>query len=417
MNTSQGKTAAKSPGRWSTVTLVTWGAVFSVLVGADGSLGWRLVRVGVVIAAAAVAVWLSVRTRRLGALVTVACGTIGLAVGIVFGLRFLTVDGLSWRAVAGLIMLIVGLVLVATGVRRLVSGLARGWGFVAGTALVFVVLLAVWTLTPALLATNVPPIPVEEATPDDFGLTAREVRFVADDGVELFAWHVPSDNGAAVVLRHGSGSTASSVLAQAEVLARHGFGVLLTDARGHARSGGRAMDFGWYGDTDIAAAVSFLAAQPDVDPERIAVVGLSMGGEEALGAAAEDSRIAAVVAEGATGRTDADKAWFADMYGTRGRIQLGLEWVQFSLTDLLTDASKPIALADAARAAAPRPVLLIAAGRIADEGHAAAYIQRQAQQSVTIWVGPEAGHTQGLSVAPAGWERAVISFLDAALVR
>ena len=68
--------------------------------------------------------------------------------------------------------------------------------------------------------------------------------------------------------------------------------------------------------------------------DRIAVLGLSMGGEEAIGAAGADGRIAAVVAEGATGRTDADKAWFADLYGFRGRIQLGLEWLQYTLTDL-----------------------------------------------------------------------------------
>ena len=105
------------------------------------------------------------------------------------------------------------------------------------------------------------------------------------------------------------------------------------------------------------------------------------------------------------------------MYGIRGRIQLGLEWVQYSLTDLLTDASKPVALVDAARAAAPRPVLLIAAGRVPDEGHAAAYIQQHAPASVTTWIVAGAGHTQGLSVAPAEWERTMIGFLDAALVR
>jgi pimeloyl-ACP methyl ester carboxylesterase len=226
---------------------------------------------------------------------------------------------------------------------------------------------------------------------------------------------VSSDNGAAVVLRHGSSSTANDTLGHAAVLARHGYGVLVTDARGHARSGGRAMDFGWYGDRDIAAAVSFLATLPEVDAGRIAVVGLSMGGEEALGSAAAEPRIAAVVAEGATGRTDADKAWFADLYGFRGQIQLGLEWLGYTLTDLLTDASKPIPLGDAVRAAAPRPVLLIAGGRVPDEGHAAAYIQQHAPASVTVWVVPGAGHIQGLSVAPDEWERTVIGFLDAAL--
>jgi fermentation-respiration switch protein FrsA (DUF1100 family) len=402
-------------GSGSTVALVTWGAMMAILVGADGSAGWRLVRVGAAFAVTAAVLWLSARSQRLGAWLALGCGTVGIALGIVFGLRFMADDGLSWRALVGLVMLVDGLALVVLGIRRIVSRLGRVWRFTAVAALLFIASLAVWTLTPGIMATNIPPIAVEEETPADYGMAAREVRFLSADGVELWAWYVPSENGAAVVLRHGSGSTASSALAQAAVLVRHGYGALLTDARGHARSSGRAMDFGWYGDSDIGAAVSFLSAQPDVDPDRIAVLGLSMGGEEALGAAADDSRIAAVVAEGATGRTDADKAWFADLYGFRGRIQLGLEWLQYSLTDLLTEAPKPTPLAEAAHNAAPRPVLLITAGQIPDEGNAAAYIQQHAPASVTIWEVPNAGHIQGLSVAPVEWEHAVVSFLDAAL--
>ena len=53
-----------------------------------------------------------------------------------------------------------------------------------------------------------------------------------------------------------------------------------------------------------------------------------MRGEEAIGAAATDPRIRAAVAEGATGRTAADKAWLSDAYGWRGRLQEGLEHVQ-----------------------------------------------------------------------------------------
>src|SRR5206468_1520008 len=83
------------------------------------------------------------------------------------------------------------------------------------------------------------------------------------------------------------------------------------DARGHGRSAGRAMDFGWYGDADVQGAVTFLGAQPDVRDGRIAAVGLSMGGEEAIGAAATDPRIRAVVAEGATGRVAADNDWLS----------------------------------------------------------------------------------------------------------
>ena len=134
----------------------------------------------------------------------------------------------------------------------------------------------------------------------------------------LSGWYVPSRNGAAVVLLHGAGSTRSAVLPHAVVLADDGFGVLLYDARGHGRSQGRAMDFGWYGDLDVAAAVDFVAGQAGVEPGRVAALGLSMGGEEALGAAASDPRIRAVVAEGATTRVAGDKAWLSDVHGRTG---------------------------------------------------------------------------------------------------
>jgi dienelactone hydrolase len=219
-------------------------------------------------------------------------------------------------------------------------------------------------------------------------------------------------------MRHGAGdSTADSVLPQAAVLARRGYGVLATDARGHARSEGRAMDFGWFGDEDIEAAVSFLADQPGVEPDRIGVVGFSMGGEEAIGAATADPRIAAVVAEGATARTDGDKTWLADQYGLQGRFQLGLEWIQYTVTDLLTDASKPSTLPDAVEDAAPTPVLLIAAGEVEDEQQAAAHLKEKSPSTVTVWVVPDAGHTDGFDTAPDEWEERVVGFLDAALQR
>ena len=51
--------------------------------------------------------------------------------------------------------------------------------------------------------------------------------------------------------------------------------MLLFDARGHGESGGRAMDFGWFGDADIEPAVDYLLAAPDVSGERVALVRLA----------------------------------------------------------------------------------------------------------------------------------------------
>ena len=145
------------------------------------------------------------------------------------------------------------------------------------------------------------------STPAALGLNFEPVTLTTTDGVDLAAWYLPGTNGAGVVVMHGAGSTRSDVLDQAAVLVDGGYAVVLIDARGHGDSDGTAMDFGWYGDLDIAAGTTFLASRADIDRTRIGVVGFSMGGEEAIGAAATDPLIRAVVAEGATGRQAADK--------------------------------------------------------------------------------------------------------------
>ena len=401
--------------RWPAVAIVAVGMSLAVIVAADGTLLSRLSKLVFIVALTigTSALWL--RPGRAGPWAALSLGTAGLVAGVGIGLRWLSVDGISLIAVSGLVALLASLPLVAAGIARLTYHLGAvmrlGVTIVMGVA----VAVLVWTLSPALIATRVPPIAHGAATPADFGLDAEEVRFRTADDVDLWAWFIPPTEGATVVLRHGSGSTASSVLPQAEVLAGHGFGVLVPDARGHGFSGGQAMDFGWNGEMDIMAAVDFLVSRPEVDSEAIAVVGMSMGGEEAIGAIGADSRIAAVVAEGATARTDADKVWFNEIYGARGWLQSRLEWMQYGLTDLLTEASKPDALAASAQSAFPRSILMIAGSEMPDETHAAEYVRRQAGENVSVWVVPGAGHIQGLAVAPDDWSREVIGFLETAL--
>ena len=101
------------------------------------------------------------------------------------------------------------------------------------------------------------------------------------------------------------------------------------------------MDFGWFGDEDVGGAVSFLRRQSDVERARIGLLGMSMGGEEAIGAAAAIADVRAVVAEGATNRTADDKAWLSDVHGWRGTITEGLEHVTYGFADLLTSADPP----------------------------------------------------------------------------
>jgi pimeloyl-ACP methyl ester carboxylesterase len=250
------------------------------------------------------------------------------------------------------------------------------------------------------------------STPADRGLDAVSIVLTTSDGVQLAAWYVAGTTDAAAILLHGAGSTRSDVLDHAAVLARNGYGVLMIDARGHGESSGEAMDFGWYGDLDIAAGTGFLESRTDVDPRRIGVVGMSMGGEEAIGATAANASIDAVVAEGATARGAADKEWLSDEYGWRGAIQERFEKVQDWVTEYLTKSSSPVSLRSAVESNREARFLLITAGRVPDEGYAAAFIAAGAPDRVEVWEVDGSGHTDGLATDPSGWEARVIGFLD-----
>ena len=271
--------------------------------------------------------------------------------------------GLDAAAVLAAIVLAAGLVLLIWGAVALVRAMPGWWRLLAIPVALAVAQFVLVPLTFAFYATNVPPVPLGTGTPAQYGLTYQDVAFRTSDGVRLSAWYIPARNGAAVVLLPGSGSTRTAVLPQAAVLARHGYGALLVDGRGHGLSGGHAMDFGWWGGRDLAAAVSFLAAQPGVQAGKIAVLGESMGGEQALAAAGADPRIRAVVAEGATGQQSDDRGWLP--HDITGIIDRGWKWVQYTAAGLISGAPRPASIRDGIRAAAPRPALIIAGGAVA----------------------------------------------------
>ena len=357
------------------------------------------------------------RGRRAAATVGAALGLVAAASAVAAGVGLLphvSREGLTPTSVLGLLCLVGGVsLLVALGVAVWRRGRwpSRVLLVVGTLGLLGVALLGVGQAVAATAVAREP----DGADPAGVGLSFVDIRARTADGVDLAGWYVPSSNGAAVVLLHGSGSTRSDVLAQAKVLGGRGYGVLLLDARGHGGSAGRAMDFGWYGDLDVRAAVDVLAERPEVTRGRIAAVGVSMGGEEAIGALAADGRIRAVVAEGATNRIAADKAWLSDEYGLRGRLQQALDELTYGLADLMTPARPPLRLRDAVAMAAPRPVLLIAAAERPDEGHAAAFISAASPGTVEVWVAP-GRHGGALAAAPAAWADRVGAFLDAALL-
>ncbi len=104
----------------------------------------------------------------------------------------------------------------------------------------------------------------------------------------------------AVIGLHGSGGGYASMGDPASLLAEQGFAVYVLhyfDRTGTAEIDGLQTIFRhfpvWM--KTLWDAVSFVASQPQVDPERIGLLGFSLGAYLALSASAIDSRIQAVV--------------------------------------------------------------------------------------------------------------------------
>jgi fermentation-respiration switch protein FrsA (DUF1100 family) len=342
-------------------------------------------------------------------------GMVATAAGGGTGIRYAVKTGVSSSSMLGLAVSSAGLFLVGyAGVQAWRAG--RRWQRLWLLPTAAVTIGVTFAATLGVMYAVAPRAALGSTTPARYGLAYTNVSFTTTDHVRLSAWYIRSTNRAAVVLMPGAGSVRTGVLAQAAVVARQGYGALLFDPRGQGRSGGRAMDIGWYGDRDIGAAVAFLQRQPDVDPTRIGVLGLSMGGEAAIGAAAANPAIRAVVAEGATARTAADKdGWLPG--GVPGAIQRGLDRLTFAVTRLLSPAGQPMPLHEAVTRATSTPFLLITGGEVADEASAAAYLRTAAPDRVDVWTVPGAGHTGGLKVQREEWTGRVTGFLDRALLR
>jgi hypothetical protein len=247
------------------------------------------------------------------------------------------------------------------------------------------------------------------------GAAYEDVSFETSDGLALKGWYVPSKNGAAVISFPGRKGPQKP----ARMLARHGYGVLVFDRRGEGESEGEPNAFGWGGQRDIKTAIRFLQQRPDVDPNRIGGIGLSVGGEMMLEAASETDDLKAVVSEGAGARAFSDEMDELDRGspGTAERLLNAAPMaVKVGAMAVFTNQSPPPNLRDVVGRIAPRPVMLIAApnsknGEKLNRGYYAA-----AREPKTLWEIPESKHTGGIDARPGEYEQHVVGFFDKALL-
>ncbi|RPE62859.1 serine aminopeptidase S33 family [Tibeticola sediminis] len=168
-------------------------------------------------------------------------------------------------------------------------------GWIAAASALALLALARWVLRRGLT-------PAAEVPQDDPG--ARGLRGVqtvwldAPRGRKLFAWFAPAQGvsrAPAVVLMHGWGGHAGHLLQAAVALQRAGYAVLLPEARNHGRSDRDDHSSLPRFAEDLGCALDWLKCQPEVDADRLAALGHSVGAAAVLLAASQRDDLRAVV--------------------------------------------------------------------------------------------------------------------------
>jgi uncharacterized protein len=342
-------------------------------------------------------------------------GIFGLTVGIE-AVYYLQAGQLSGDDYTGLAAIPAGLLLIGLGVRtlwrtrRVDDRLRRRYprrGLMAvGVAVATYVLVAPFLASYVLTHTARAFVPV-----DHVGAAHEDVSFTTSDGIRLRGWYVPSRNGAAVISFPGRKGTQ----APARMLARHGYGVLLFDRRGEAESGGDPNAWGWAGYRDVDAAVHFLQGRSDVEPGRIGGIGLSVGGEMMLEAAARTHGLNALVSEGAGERSVNE---LLDMTSASRWMSLPSYAALTAGVTLFSNDAPPPSLKDLVADISPTPVFFIYGehGQPGERNLNPTYYAAAAAPKA-LWEVPASGHVGGIRARPKEYERRVVGFFDRTLVR
>ncbi|MFH1534946.1 MAG: alpha/beta fold hydrolase [Patescibacteria group bacterium] len=142
-------------------------------------------------------------------------------------------------------------------------------------------------------------------TPDSYSARYEDVYFQTDDDLRLAGWFMPASQEAmgTVVVMHGYPANKADVLNWSLFL-REKFNILLFDFRYFGSSEGKYTTVGWDEKKDLKAAIDYLVMRKDVNPEKIGVMGFSMGGAVGIMHGSDDPRIKAIVADSAYASLD-----------------------------------------------------------------------------------------------------------------
>jgi len=250
------------------------------------------------------------------------------------------------------------------------------------------------------------------ASPADYDLAYEDVTFASRDGVTLRGWFIPAASPrGTVVFTHGQSGSMDPDLEYVPAFRASGYNVLMFDFRAHGRSDGKLASMGLLEQLDLLGAVDFLQQR---GIERLGVLGFSMGGRVAIGAAPQTEAIVAVVSDG--GPVTLFEAVVAG-FTERGIPRLlAAPAVRLAIWLAGRRVGRRLSEADALHWAprlAPRALLLV-------HGERDPYVSTAAVQALfaaagepkELWIVPQAGHRQVDDQRPEEYRARVIGFFD-----
>ena len=255
------------------------------------------------------------------------------------------------------------------------------------------------------------------ATAESIGPDWEDVAFPSRvDGVKLRGWlfHAGDGRGRSVILLHGfTANRTDAGVGEPEIAQRFlaaGYDVLMFDFRTFGQSGGDHFTIGWREGRDVLGAHDYMLAR-GYDPARMAIVGLSMGGEAMLGVAEQLGDVGALVSDSAYAdlRPVLDRN-ITEYSGLPRLFNAGI----VAAFQLFFDANPNFRPVDHVGAVPGRAFLFLHGGHddfvVPDNARRLFAASGNPESELVIFEGSE--HTQGFHDQPDHWLAVVLGFID-----
>lgn len=238
----------------------------------------------------------------------------------------------------------------------------------------------------------------------------EEYWLETQDGVSIRIWYYPSKNGAAILTFGGLTGSLGDKIPPVQFLLQEGYGILQVDTRACAIPPA-PVTLGADELYEAESALYFLLDRPEVDPNRIGVMGFSMGGATAIRLAARHTEVNALVRDGGysnletlltpPGKVSPLQKLFQSTVYLYFNWRTGVDPWSISPIEDLPEIS-------------PRPVFLIYG-----EGELGPGLEQfeSPGESKELWIVPGGAHGQNHVAQPGEYQFRVLNFFEKALLK